>query len=298
MISRKRVSVFRTTASPSIGIAVIAILASQAANAEDGINQYVPGAKQLATLDNVNILESSGLAASHDVANRFWTHNDSGDGPHLYAFDAIGRDLGRVSLAKVEATDWEDLSSFRRDNRGWLLVADVGDNARRRETCQLHFLPEPDLKDRKVEIHSTVTFRYANGPRDCEAVGIDASSNTVLLISKVLFQSEVYSLQIPPVDDKQILIAQSIARISVPLITGLDVSPDGSRAIAVTYGNAYEFRRRQGESWARAFARTPEVLRMPNRKQGESICYGLDGRSLFLTSERQPTPLWKVERTP
>ena len=44
--------------------------------------------------------------------------------------------------------------------------------------------------------------------------------------------------------------------------------------------------------------RQPEVVTMPIRRQGESICYAADGHSLYLTSERQPTPLWIVERTP
>jgi hypothetical protein len=33
---------------------------------------------------------------------------------------------------------------------------------------------------------------------------------------------------------------------------------------------------------------------MPRRRQGESICYGPDGKTLYLTSEQLPTPLWEV----
>jgi hypothetical protein len=33
---------------------------------------------------------------------------------------------------------------------------------------------------------------------------------------------------------------------------------------------------------------------MPLRRQGESICYGPDGRSLYLTSEKLPTPLIEI----
>ena len=33
---------------------------------------------------------------------------------------------------------------------------------------------------------------------------------------------------------------------------------------------------------------------MPLRIQGESICYGPDGKTLYLTSEKLPTPLWEV----
>ena len=72
------------------------------------------------------------------------------------------------------------------------------------------------------------------------------------------------------------------------------LSADGRRAIVVTYGPAYEFTRREGESWAKTFARGGRRLNMPLRSQGESICYGPDGKTLYLTSERLPTPLWQI----
>lgn len=254
--------------------------------------------RQLATLANEDILESSGLAASVVTPHLFWTHNDSGDAPRLFAFDTAGRDRGVVSLTGITAIDWEDIASFRRGDQGWLLVADVGDNARRRDTCQLHFVPEPALHITKTSVHSTITFQYEGGPVDCEAVGIDATSNVVLLASKSAFRCEVFALPLPAGATTQTLVARSIAAISVPLATALDVSPDGRRAIVLTYADGYEYRRRDNESWADAFNREPQVITMPLRKQGESVCYGADSRTLFLTSERTPTPLWIVERSP
>jgi len=282
-------------------VAIMAILACQIGKTEDGAAKdsrpiESPRTEQLSILASADILESSGLAVSLDTPNVFWTHNDSGDGPRLFAFHVSGRDLGAVSLAGITAIDWEDLASFRQDNRGWLLVADVGDNARRREACQLHLLAEPALDRRTAAVHITINFRYENGPKDCEAVGVDGSSNTVLLASKAILQSEVFALQLPPAPTAQVFVARSIATISIPLVTALDVSPDGTRAIVLTYADAYEFQRREGESWSDAFKLEPQVIKMPSRRQGESICYAPDGCALFLTSEKQPTPLWKVER--
>ncbi len=281
-------------------LAAIAILACQTVNAEDGnaagVRPVKLLAKQVATLENIDILESSGLAASRQTPGLFWTHNDSGDGPRLFAFNTSGRDQGVVSLSGIQAVDWEDIASFRRDNRGWLLVADVGDNARRRETCQLHVLPEPTLRATAAKVHTTINFRYASGPRDCEAVGLDVSTNTALLVSKSILNTEVSAIKLLPTPNNEILVAHAIATISVPLATALDLSPDGTKAIVLTYADAYEFQRRRDESWASAFKRKPQVVKMPPRKQGESICYGPDGRCLYLTSERRPTPLWKVER--
>ncbi|MEX0819545.1 MAG: hypothetical protein WD070_08120 [Pirellulaceae bacterium] len=295
--------------SPSLRIMLVAILicrtlVCQTARAEDrgahGPQRPVdtPRVRQLATLANADILESSGIAASLVTPNLFWTHNDSGDGPRLFAFNEAGADLGVVALAGITAIDWEDMASFRRNQTGWLLVADVGDNARRRETCQLHLLPEPGLTTRTATAHHTIHFRYEGGPRDCEAVGVDGASNTVLLVSKAAFRCEVFALTIPAVSSTRTLVARSIAVISIPFATALDISPDGERAIVLTYADAYEFQRRGNEPWAEAFKREPRVVKMPPRRQGEAICYAPDGRSLYLTSEKWPTPLWKVERTP
>jgi hypothetical protein len=33
---------------------------------------------------------------------------------------------------------------------------------------------------------------------------------------------------------------------------------------------------------------------MPQRRQGETVCYGPDGKTLYLTSEFAPTPLFEV----
>ena len=47
-------------------------------------------ATQLAVLKDKSIKESSGIAASRNHPDIYWTHNDSGDGPFIYAFDIRG----------------------------------------------------------------------------------------------------------------------------------------------------------------------------------------------------------------
>ena len=89
-------------------------------------------------------------------------------------------------------------------------------------------------------------------------------------------------------------VAKRIASLEIPSVTAMDVSPDGRRAIVGTYGNAYEYVRRTGEGWAEAFSRPPREIIVPGRTQGESICYGTDGKTLYLTSENLPTPLFEV----
>ena len=63
------------------------------------------------------IHEASGLAASRRHAGVVYTHNDSGDGPRVFALSAADGALlgeyevrGRPGAAAVEAHDWEDMA--------------------------------------------------------------------------------------------------------------------------------------------------------------------------------------------
>ena len=287
---------------------VAAAVTSTAAVADElALIQYGP-AKQLASLDSRQIRESSGLACSRRVENLFWTHNDSGDSARIFAFGASGEDLGSLAVVGAKARDWEDMASMILDGVPCLLLADVGDNSSKRNSYTLYLMEEPRLDKNShatagpVRLLQTVRFRYDDGAHNCESVAFDAKTKMVLLVTKSLFGAgcKVYSFAWPksqttdasPAGTK--VIAKVIAKLNVPLATAMDISADGRRAIVVTYGPAYEFTRREGESWAKAFARGGRRLNMPLRTQGESICYGTDGKTLYLTSERWPTPLWRI----
>jgi hypothetical protein len=59
---------------------------------------------------NRAIDESSGMVRPRRHPGVFWTHNDSGGTPELFAVDRAGRLLGRVRLPGVRNRDWEDLA--------------------------------------------------------------------------------------------------------------------------------------------------------------------------------------------
>jgi hypothetical protein len=54
------------------------------------------------------------------------------------------------------------------------------------------------------------------------------------------------------------------------------------------------YRRPNGQSWETALADFPKVLELPSLKQAESICFSADGRHLFVTSEKRPAPLLRI----
>ena len=252
---------------------------------------------QVAEVANDQITESSGLAASRANLGVLWTHNDSGDQPRLFALNQQGADLGIFHIPGIEAVDWEDLASVTVDGQHALLVADTGNNQRKRKILTLYLVAEPRVgRDRNARCLQMVRFRFEDGAHDCEAVAFSTSHRSVLLATKKIATSDIYELRWPKPVDRKVQLARKISTVEVPFVTGMDISHDGSRLIMGTYIMGFEFRRRPDESWRKAFSRRPTVVRMPPRLQGEAVCYGAEGTSLFLTSEKRPTPLFQLKR--
>ena len=268
--------------------------------------------RRIATLEDVRIDESSGLAVGHARPDVFWTHNDSGDAARLYAFDRKGRRLATCTLEGVEADDWEDIASFRRGGRNFLLVADIGDNLWSRPACTLFLLEEPAVGTpgkpvtATVPVLRTIRFVYEGGPRDCEALGVAPAAGRLYFVTKEGIRCKVFELAVPeetfappkagarPAPQQKPYTARQVGEIATSPVVAMDLSPDGRRAIVLTYADALEFVRRGDETWPEAFARKPATVVMPARRQGEAVCYGTDGRTLYLTSEHTPTPLLEV----
>jgi plastocyanin len=257
--------------------------------------------RQIGILTDRYIRESSGLARSLFDPDAFWTHNDSGDVPRLFLLDRNGKTLATLVIEGAQTIDWEDMASFKRGTYNYLLIGDVGDNFAQRHQYTLYIIEEPRIARgirpsmETIKPFSTISFTYEDGPHNCEAVAVDATDGAVYLVSKEDdSECKVYRLFLPMDEGMKQLVARMVARLDVSRATAMDISPDGRRAIVLTYGEAYEYTRGTDETWIEAFARKGRVLTMPERVQGESICYGADGKTLYLTSEHASQPLWEI----
>ena len=262
--------------------------------------QYAKG-RQIAILADKQINESSGLACGWVNRGVFWTHNDSGDKPRIFAFNAKGQNLATCTIAGAKALDWEDMCSFGMGRSAILLIGDVGDNSRKRSHRTLYAVHEPRLdlgrRNAKVSLKlaQSINYRYSEGPQNCESIAVDPTTRTIYLITKVLGGTcKAYALPWPKRTSSKVIEIKPIATLKIAIATAMDISPDGRRAVVLTYGSAYEYTRTGKETWGEALARQGRVLDMPPRRQGESICYGPDGKTLYLTSEKLPTPLLEV----
>lgn len=282
------------------------------------------GEAQLAgRLEQDDLDETSGMAASRRRADLLWMHNDSGAGPLLYAVGTDGRDLGRVEVSGATHVDWEDMASFELDGVPYLLIADVGDNVSRRRSVSLHVVEEPVLTGERFGRRTTVPVAwsielvYEDGPLDCEGVAVDVIGQRILLVSKRTVPMQLYQVPIRPAGsaDGAPIVATRVGPVfGIPAptaadlerdpqfgqfrsqATALDVSPDGRELVVVTYGNAYRFERGEDEGWREAVSRTPDVIVLPLLPQIEAGAYGPDAQTLWVTTERRPAPLVRLDR--
>jgi len=209
--------------------------------------------------------------------------------------------------------DWEDIASFRQADSSYLLIGDVGDNDQKRsadhDPCTLYVIKEPNLDGaiprstssvERVSVQRTLRIVYADGPHNCESVAVDAKSGKVYLASKEKRHRpcQIYQLPLPVTGLAQPAVARRIAVVPLETAVAMDISPDSRReVILVKKGDrAFEFSRRSGQTWAAALSGRPQEITLPKRRQGEAICYGHNGRTLFLTSEGRKEPFWKVVR--
>ena len=280
-------------------------------------------ARFMGYLSDRNISESSGMAASRRTKDLFWTHNDGGNPAVIYALWENGTVLGQVRLTQAKNIDWEDMASFTWKDRHFLLIADVGDNSARRKKCTLYIIEEPSLDDIKAQEPKVaprwqIDFIYEDGPRDCEAVAVDVSAGHCLLLSKREDLPRLYRLPLFPPRDKSPGVAVKTAIVSTlpppgleDLLqpygtnrsqpTAMDMTSDGQTLVILTYKNAYLYSKDRHQTWASRLEGAPEIIHLPpvgfnSLIQREGLCFSSDGRSFYMTSEKLPTPLFRLDR--
>jgi MYXO-CTERM domain-containing protein len=246
--------------------------------------QEVPGAEVVVRLQDPRIYESSGLALSRRHQVVLWTHNDSGDEPRLYAVGSKGRTLATLTLAGVEARDWEALAAGRDDQgRPALVVGDIGDNSGVWPDVSVYRVPEPArLRDATVPA-TRYRLRYPDGPRDAEALLVDPGSNRLYVATKDVAGGGLYRAPARLRTD-QVNTLRRVARVP-PVVTDGTFTPDGRAFVLRDYQAAYVYR---------APGRRVGSFELPLQFQGESLTVTADGRSVLAGSEGPESEVWRV----
>jgi hypothetical protein len=268
----------------------------------------------LATIKDKSISESSGLVASRTTPGAYWTHNDSGDGPFIYAIDTRGDSFGTFRVSGAQARDWEDIAAGPgpQPNRSYLYIGDIGDNDAVRPEVIVYRVPEPSLSSatRKftksrpgsTESAEAIRLKYPDGKHDAEALLVNPRTGNIYIVTKVLLANPGVYEALAPFTAGQSITMRKVGEPHVPslfggVITGGSISPDGRRVALCDYFQGYEIVLPAGTSnFDDIWKQKMTGFDLGKRKQGESITYRLDGKALLATSEGKQSPLIQVER--
>ncbi|MEU9475596.1 WD40 repeat domain-containing protein [Streptomyces sp. NPDC048191] len=229
------------------------------------------------TFKDPRIAESSGLAASRLHPGIYWTHNDSGDGPYIYAVDGrTGKTVARITLRGIGSP--RDVEAISIGPHNEIYLGDIGDNLGGKwPYVWIYRLPEPkELRDRTVTATQYVV-KYANGPRDAESLIVHPRTGRVYIIDKKEDGGHLY--------EGPATLSTSGANVFEPVApvdlwaTDAAFSPDGRQlAVRGYFGGIYY-------DWNGGRIKREGRLDVPLQGQGEGVTYSADGTRLLYSSE-------------
>ena len=270
-------------------------------------------------LNTEELPELSGLSPSGIYPHVFWSHNDSGHDPILYALHSSGELMATIDFPHPhpDRADLEDIDTApcpRHPEHPCLWIADTGDNGGSRDDIAIYVIPEPTLNvpteapfSEEVERLSlderelvTLRLEYEEGASDIEALVVEGSGEALWLIEKVedrearvwRYELDLERIAVDAKPPRQILSA--ITRFTSPgipinrgrLVTAADLSPDGLHLALRVYTGVYEYRLPAPNFVSAISLLTPTQVRLGplTEPQGEALCYDAES-NLWSASE-------------
>ncbi|QDG53715.1 hypothetical protein FIV42_24115 [Persicimonas caeni] len=269
--------------------------------------------KHTGNVEHDAIDEASGLAASWRHEGLYWLHNDSGDKPRLFLMAEDGAHVATVTLAGVDARDWEDVAVGPCDKgseESCVYVADIGDNRAKRKKVAIYRFAEPALGDERpaditVEDVTANWFTYPGGARDAETVMVHPKSAKIYVVEKTAERDAgVYRIANKAHPPKKPVLAVEVGQLRFgaqsgfgKMITAGDIAPDGSEFTVRTYLAAYTFCVGEDAADFESAVKTkPVVSNPPFMIQSETLGYGRGGNTIWITTERRPAPVYRMQR--
>lgn len=234
--------------------------------------------------------ETSGVAESRRTPGVYWTHNDSGGEPILYAFAPDGRGLGAVRVTGARNRDWEDVAVTACEGGSCVLVGDIGDNTGRKREISLWRVPEPAPTDTASAPATRYDARFPGDRGDAEAL-FALPDGSLYLITKGTRRKPIELFRWPtPLSERGAATLQRVRQLAPPPaqpgdeVTGAGASPNGRWVAVRTYASLVLYRTQDllgsGEP-----ALAMDLLPLAEG-QGEGVSLGDDG-TVILTSENR-----------
>lgn len=229
-------------------------------------------------LEDPRIDESSGLAPSRSHPGVFYTHNDMGSEPQVFAVDSeTGATEAVLDIGSVNV-DWEDIAV----TGSGVWIGDIGGNDPARTTVSVVTFPEPITMEDGTPRSTEYELTYEDGAHNAEALLVDPSTDQLYVVTKDRNGGGIYSApdQLGPGENILTRVADA-----PPNVTGGSWAPEGSGFALRNYARAYVYDE-LGE-------RPRTVVELPESPQGESLVLLEDG-DLLVGSEGSGSEVVRV----
>lgn len=241
-------------------------------------------------VDSERLNEISGLVASRRYPEVFWVHNDSGDNPYVYAINRQGKLLGTFQVVGARAVDWEDIAWARGETADILYLADIGDNAARRQEIAIYSIAEPNVtlgqgaSVVKTEPATVHRYSYPDGPYDAETLLVDPVNQDLYIVTKRQLYARLYRA---PLTGKKDAVKglEFVTILPVGFVVGGDVAADGSAVVLRTLTQAWVWPRSKNTPFKLCFSGPSQRVTLLPEPQGEAICFSRESYGIYTVSE-------------
>ena len=261
---------------------------------------FLPGTSE-GILDNKELIEISGLAASTTFKNSLWVHNDSGNDPVLYLV-SIDAKLMRTYFLEVPFNiDWEDMSMGPGPdkNQQYIYIGDIGDNQQKRTEKYIYRFSEPSALDKNSTALDTIrqveifTFTYPSEQENAEAMMVDPLTGDIYIVAKNLKAPSIYKIAADKLVADELITPELIGELNISsesmfdLITAGDISDDGREILIKSYGKVYYWLNEGNVALSELLTTVPDTLEYTVEPQGEAITFSNDPNGFFTISEKR-----------
>lgn len=202
---------------------------------EAGASKHI---QLLGHMDVARITESSGVVASRQYPEVFWTHSDGGKRrPELFAITRRGKMLAHFTFLGPRMRDWEDIAI---DDQRHLYLGDIGNNEARRAELAVYQIDEPDPNSSApaLSVKRQWILRFPKAPFDCESLFVHQGRG--YLISKVFKDKRAELFRFPLAAEHGPVLLEFVTRLKIESpVTGADLSPDGRWLGVVSKAGAF-----------------------------------------------------------
>ncbi|MEA2097257.1 MAG: hypothetical protein U9P73_11290, partial [Candidatus Cloacimonadota bacterium] len=263
--------------------------------------------EDLGLLELDEIDKASGLVASRSFANVFWTFNDSGGDPAIYAFNSAGEHLGIYTIDGVTNRDWEDIAIGSGPGYSqYIYIGDIGDNNNQYDTKYIYRFEEPFVDCNQAPVNETIynaetiSVQYPDGNHDAETLLHDPLTNDLYIVTKRMQPTptgydKLYLAEFPQ-STTEIIIMEEVGELDYPPgidpfgalyygATSGEISPLGDEILIKTYTHVYHWKRHQNQSLAETFQNDYNNVTYSLEPHGEAICWEPYCNGYFTVSE-------------